>query len=102
MCIVGLNLKIRSQKRTVCPSLCLTERSKKKVAVVEECLSFLYAFYIGQNDPRLYPLDLDNILYRNLTLRVQYQSSYRKSSMISFREDNKLIQKIKDKYKTNK
>ncbi|KAE9586697.1 hypothetical protein Lalb_Chr23g0265971 [Lupinus albus] len=48
----------------------------------------------GEDDPKAYPLILDMLLARTMTLRVKVQPSYNQSSMIRLSENPTLINSI--------
>ncbi|KAF1893477.1 hypothetical protein Lal_00001956 [Lupinus albus] len=50
----------------------------------------------GEDDPKAFPLVLDELLARTMVLRVKVQSSYNQSSVIKLSEDSNLIKKVLD------
>jgi len=50
---------------------------------------------VGDDDPKIYPKHLDNLLVLELALRVKYQPYYHQSSILGFSCDPTVIQKIK-------
>ncbi|KAF1889299.1 hypothetical protein Lal_00024622, partial [Lupinus albus] len=50
----------------------------------------------GEDDPKAFPLILDELLARTMALRVKVQPSYNQSSVIRHFEDPNLIKTILD------
>ncbi|KAF1865958.1 hypothetical protein Lal_00041655, partial [Lupinus albus] len=50
----------------------------------------------GEDDPKAFPLVLDELLARTMVLRVKVQPSYNQSSVIRLSEDPNLIKKVLD------
>ncbi|KAE9584965.1 hypothetical protein Lalb_Chr25g0284011 [Lupinus albus] len=50
----------------------------------------------GEDDPKAFPLVLDELLARTMVLRVKVQPSYNQSSVIRLYEDPNLIKKVLD------
>ncbi|CAL0305323.1 unnamed protein product [Lupinus luteus] len=50
----------------------------------------------GEDDPKAFPLSLDELLARTMALRVKVQPSYNQSSVIRLSEDPNLIKKVLD------
>ncbi|KAF1895870.1 hypothetical protein Lal_00037987 [Lupinus albus] len=50
----------------------------------------------GEDDPKVFPLVLDELLARTMVLRVKVQPSYNQSSLIRLSEDPNLIKKVLD------
>ncbi|KAE9601064.1 putative nucleic acid-binding protein [Lupinus albus] len=50
----------------------------------------------GKDDPKAFPLVLDELLARTMVLRVKVQPSYNQSSVIRLSEDVNLIKKVLD------
>ncbi|KAF1881945.1 hypothetical protein Lal_00038589 [Lupinus albus] len=50
----------------------------------------------GEDDPKAFPLVLNELLARTMVLRVKVQPSYNQSSMIRLSEDPNLIKKVRD------
>ncbi|KAF1866006.1 hypothetical protein Lal_00041704 [Lupinus albus] len=50
----------------------------------------------GEDDPKAFPLLLDELLARTMVLRVKVQPSYNQSSIIRLSEDPNLIKKVLD------
>ncbi|CAL0315151.1 unnamed protein product [Lupinus luteus] len=50
----------------------------------------------GEDDPKAFPLSLDELLARTMALRIKVQPSYNQSSVIRLSEDPNLIKKVLD------
>ncbi|KAF1862375.1 hypothetical protein Lal_00026906 [Lupinus albus] len=50
----------------------------------------------GEDDPKAFPLVLDELLARTMVLRVKVQPSYNQSSVVRLSEDPNLIKKVLD------
>lgn len=52
-------------------------------------------FYVGEDDPKIYPKHLDKMLETEFIFRVKYQRYYHQSSVLKCTRDEAVIKNIK-------